>query len=127
MCETAWNNLCRLANTNNNYVFHKPFHSTFDICDRGFCYCLLLANDLLRRNVHHDTEWQQLLPPPLPPPAPFLATSFFLFLGQTLEMLATVLFAFIRLSANSHEKYPTINFRNIYKVPKNFDIPPLAF
>ena len=34
----------------------------------------------------------------------FFATSLFLFFGRHLELLGTVLFAFIRLSTNSHEK-----------------------
>ena len=36
--------------------------------------------------------------------SPLFATSLFLFVCRPLELLATVLFAFIRLSANSHEK-----------------------
>ena len=97
MCGTAWNNFCRRTNTNKYYIFCKPF-------DSGFCYCLLLANELLRSNLDHDTEWQQLLFPPL------FATSLFLFVDRPLELLAKVLFAFIRLSADSHEKSRSVCF-----------------
>ena len=99
MCGTAWNNFCLPRNTNKYYIFRKPLDSTFDICDSGFCYCLLLASDLLRCKVHHDTEWQQLF---------FFATSFFFFVGRPVELLATVLFPFIRLLANSHEKSSSV-------------------
>ena len=57
---TTWSNFCLPTNTNKYYIFHKLFDSTFDICNSSFCYCLLLANDLLCRNIHHDMEWQQL-------------------------------------------------------------------
>ena len=45
-----------------NITFFTNYSTVlFDICNSSFCYCLLLANDLLCRNIHHDTEWQQLL------------------------------------------------------------------
>ena len=126
MCGTAWNNFCLPTNTNKYYIFSQIIRKYF------WHY---VVTYIMTRNGNSC-----FFPP-------FFATSLFLFVGRLLELLATVLFAFIRLSANSHEKsrsvlffmwntqlhsmsfaqYPTIYFCNIYKVPKDFDIAPLGF
>ena len=102
MCGTAWNKFCLPRNTNKYYIFRKPLDSTFDICNSGFCYCLLLANDLLCRNVYHDTAWQQLF-------FPLSLQHHFSFLLVDLWNCWQQSCLLIRLSANSYEKSRSVS------------------
>ena len=91
MCGTAWNNFCLPTNTNKYYIFPKSFDSTFDI------------TSTVRRNVHHDTEWQRLLFFPLS------LQHHFSFLLVDLWNCWQQSCLLIRLSANSHEKSRSVS------------------
>ena len=100
MSGKAWNNFCLPTNTNKYYIFRKSFDSTCDIATAAFltlCYWPMtysVVTYIITRNGNSC----------------FFAKSLFLFVGRPLELLATVLFAFIRLSANSHEKSRSVFF-----------------